>query len=95
MNKKPTDGHVLSWRECLTFSVMSEDEMIALQARQFDFVAAHIEPYLITSPDGRLSLRIALADDICEAIAAGDTHRSASLKRVLLHFMQLNTARAA
>lgn len=87
----------MTWRECLNLSDLSEDELADLVTRGFDFdlEGADLEHYLIITPEGRLSVRSALSSDIREAVANGDVHRSGTLKQVLLHFMQLYSARTA
>lgn len=84
----------MSGRECVNLSDLSEDELADLATRDCDFDGAHLEHYLVIRPDGRLSIRPALANDIRSAVAAGDVSRSGSLKQILLRFMQIYTARA-
>jgi hypothetical protein len=92
-----SDVASLPWRECLNLSVMSEDELASLATCEGElaFNGSDLDHYLVITPDGRLSIRAVLGDDIRAAIDAGDVRRSGNLKQVLLRFMQLYTARAA
>jgi hypothetical protein len=87
----------LSWRECLDLSIMSEEELadLAIRRGELNVEGAELEHYLVMTPDGRLSIRRVLAEDLGTAAAAGDVRRSGTLKQVLLRFMQIYTARAA
>jgi hypothetical protein len=96
MNSVATDAAAMSWRECVNLSDLTEDELadLAINGR-LDFEGADIDHYLVMMPDGRLSIRASLGDDIRAAMARGDINRSGNLKHVLLRFMQIYTARAA
>ncbi len=85
----------MTWKECMNLSDLSEDELADLAARNFesDCDDAELDRYLATTPEGRLCVRAALSRDIQSAVASGDVHRSASLKHVLLRFMQVYSAR--
>lgn len=87
----------MSWRECMNLSDLTEDELADLATRgfDFDFEDAHLDHYLVITPEGRLSIRAVLGNDIQDALARGDVRRSGTLKQVLLRFMQVYSARTA
>ncbi len=88
---------VMSWRDCVDLSNLTEEELaeLALSGDAFDFEGADLDHYLIITPEGRLSVRSSLAADIRTAVDRGDVHRSGSLKQILLRFLQIYSARAA
>ena len=91
-----TESAAMHWRDCVNLSDMTEDELADLAINgSLDFRGADIEHYLVMMPNGRLSIRAALGEDIRAAMARGDVSRSGNLKHVLLRFMQIYTARAA
>lgn len=81
----------------MNLSDLTEDELADLATRgfEFDFEGADLDHYLVITPEGRLSVRAVLSDDIQNAIASGDVRRSGTLKQVLLRFMQIYSARTA
>lgn len=92
-----TCGAAMTWRECVRLSEMTEDELADLATREgdLDVEDAHLDHYLVMTPDGRLSVRAVLETDIRAAVANGDVRRSGNLKQILLRFMQIYTARTA
>lgn len=91
------DQMTMNWKECLSFSDLTEDELehLALHAEEMEPESRDLEYYLVLTPDGRLAIRTVLADDISLALKQGDVRRSGTLKQVLLRFMQLHSAKAS
>lgn len=81
----------------MNLSDLSEDELADLATRGGDceFEGAHLDHYLVITPEGRLAVRAVLGSDIHDAVATGDVRRSSNLKHVLLRFMQVYSARTA
>jgi hypothetical protein len=90
-----SDENTMNWKECVMFSDLSEDELadLALRADELAPDTGDVEHYLVITPEGRLSVRSVLVDDITEAMSCGDIRRSGSLKQILLRFMQIYSAR--
>lgn len=81
---------MLTWRDCLSLSELTEDEIAAIadHERCPTIIAAELGHYLTETPDGQRRLKAIIRDDIEEARRTGDVARVSLLQQVLKHFME-------
>lgn len=81
---------MVTLEDCLAFSGLSEDEILAIAEHEHipEIAAAALAEYLLGQDDGAEKIRRMISDDICDAIARGDTDHARMLGLALRHFIE-------
>ncbi|NML26961.1 hypothetical protein [Zoogloea dura] len=80
---------MLTLQDCIEMSDLTEDEILAIAEHEHipEMLAVEMGCYLCHTPEGDLSIRRMIADDIQHARDKGDLVRVAELKTVLKHYV--------
>jgi hypothetical protein len=80
---------MLSLEDCIALSGLTEDEILAIAEHEHipEIAAAELGNYLSRSPDGRLTIKSMIRDDIQAAAARGERDRVLALKIVLRNYV--------
>lgn len=80
---------MLSIEDCIAFSELSEEEILAIAEHEHipEIVAAEMGNYLVHTPDGEVRVRAIIVDDIREARQCGNSGRALALKLILKHYL--------
>lgn len=81
---------MLTFDDCLALCELTEDEIAAIAEHEHlpMIVAAELGSYLIQGPDGALTVKRIILDDILAANRAGDPLHAITLKLVLRQFVE-------
>ncbi|KAB2966623.1 hypothetical protein [Zoogloea sp.] len=80
---------MLTLQDCIELSDLTEDEILAIAEHEHipEMLAIEMGSYLCHTPEGDLSIRRMIADDIQHARDKGDLIGVARLKLVLKHYI--------
>jgi hypothetical protein len=80
---------MLCLEDCLALCDLSEEEVLAIahHERIPEIAAAELGNYLVHTPQGEMSIKSIIRDDIAEARANGDRSRELALKLMLRNFV--------
>ena len=80
---------MLSLEDCLALCEISEEEVLAIahHERIPEIAAIELGNYLVHTPQGEMSIKSIIRDDIAEARANGDQSRELALKLMLRNFV--------
>lgn len=80
---------MLSIQDCIAFSELSEEEILAIAEHEHipEIVAAEMGNYLVHTPDGEVRVRAIIVDDIREAQRCENRERALALKLILKHYL--------
>ena len=80
---------MLSLEDCLALCELSEDEVLAIAHHENipEIAAAELGNYLVHTPQGEMTIKSIIRDDIAEARARGDRMRELALKVMLRNFV--------
>ena len=80
---------MLSIQDCIAFSELSEEEILAIADHEHipEIVAAEMGNYLVHTPDGEVRVRAIIVDDIREAQRCENRERALALKLILKHYL--------
>lgn len=80
---------MLSIEDCIAFSELSEEEILAIAEHEHipEIVAAEMGNYLVHTPDGEVRVRAIIVDDIREAQRCENRERALALKLILKHYL--------
>lgn len=81
---------MLTFQECLAFSELTEDEILAIAEHENlpEAVALELGNTLAQTPAGEHCIEEMIADDIVAAQRAGNLRHAAALKLVLRRFIE-------
>lgn len=80
---------MLTLEDCLALCELSEDEVLAIaQHEQIpEITAAEFASYLLRAPDGEITIKAMIREDITDALARSDHARASALKTLLRNFV--------
>jgi hypothetical protein len=80
---------ILGFEDCLALSDLTEEEIDAIAQHEHltEMVALELGNYLIHQPDGAVTIKRMILDDIAAAEGHGDSKRVLLLKATLKHFV--------
>jgi hypothetical protein len=80
---------MLTLEDCLALCELSEDEVLAIAQHERipEIAAAELANYLMRRPDGELTIKAIIRDDIANAISRSDRLRTLALKTLLRNFV--------
>jgi hypothetical protein len=80
---------MLSLEDCLALCELNEEEVLAIAHHQRipEIAAAELGHYLARTPQGEMTIKSMIRDDIAEARAKGDRTRELALKVMLREFV--------
>jgi hypothetical protein len=80
---------MLSLEDCIALSGLTEAEILAIAEHEHipEIAAAELGNYLSRSPDGQLTIKSMIRDDIQAAEARGERDRVLALKMVLHNYV--------
>jgi hypothetical protein len=80
---------MLTLDDCISLCELTEDEVLALAEHERipEIVAAEFANYLLRRPDGELTIKAIIRDDIARAIARSDRERERALKTLLRNYV--------
>jgi len=80
---------MLTLEDCIAFSELTEEEILAIADHEHipEMVAAEMGNYLVHSPSGEIRVRAIIVDDIKEAESSGDRTRVIVLKLILKRYL--------
>ena len=80
---------MLSLEDCLALCELNEEEVLAIAHHQRipEIAAAELGHYLACTPQGEMTIKSMIRDDIAEARAKGDRTRELALKVMLREFV--------
>ena len=79
----------LTLEDCIALCGLSEDEVLAVAEHEHipEIAAAELGNYLARTPEGELTLKAMIGDDIGAAAARGDRMHELALRLVLRNFV--------
>jgi hypothetical protein len=80
---------MLTIDDCIGLCQLSEDEVLAIAEHQRipEMAATELANYLLCRPDGELTIKAIIRDDIASAITRCDRGRELALKAMLCNFV--------
>ena len=80
---------MLTIDDCIALCQLSEDEVLAIAEHQRipEIAATELANYLLCRPDGELTIKTIIRDDITSAISRCDRRRELALKAMLRNFV--------
>jgi len=80
---------MLTLDDCISLCDLSEDEVLAIAQHERipEIAAAELANYLLRRPDGELTIKAMIRDDIAQACACRDRLRELALKTLLRNFV--------
>jgi hypothetical protein len=80
---------MLTLEDCIAFSELTEEEILAIADHEHipEMAAAEMGNYLMHSPSGEIRVRAIIVDDIKEAERSGDRTRAIVLKLILKRYL--------
>jgi len=80
---------MLTLEDCIALCQLSEDEVLAIAEHQRipEIAATELANYLLCRPDGELTIKTIIRDDITSAISRCDRGRELALKAMLRNFV--------
>jgi hypothetical protein len=80
---------MLTLEDCLSLCELSEEEVLAIARHERipEITAAEVANYLLHRPDGELTIKAMIRDDIADAITRCDRVRALALKTLLRNFV--------
>jgi hypothetical protein len=80
---------MLALEDCIALCDLTEEEVLAIAQHEHipEIAAAEMASYLVRRPDGEMTIKSMIRDDIREAEARGERGRTLSLKLVLRNFV--------
>jgi hypothetical protein len=80
---------MLTLEECIAFSELTEDEILAIAEHEHipDIAAVELGHYLVATAEGRARIKRMILDDMQAARDHGDRHHLLALKQVLRKFL--------
>ena len=80
---------MLCLEDCLALCELTEEEVLAIAHHEHipEIAAAELGNYLVHTPQGEMSIKAIIRDDIAEARALGDRPRELALRLLLRNFV--------
>ena len=80
---------MLTLEDCIGLCGLNEEEILAIAEHEHipEMAAVELGNYLVRAPDGELSIKAIIRDDIVSAAAAGNLHHALALKLVLRNYI--------
>ena len=80
---------MLTLNDCIALCELNEGEVLAIAQHQRipEIAAAELANYLLRRPDGELTIKAMIRDDIAQAAARCDRTRELALKTLLRNFV--------
>lgn len=80
---------MLALEDCIALCDLTEEEVLAIAQHEHipEIAAAEMASYLVRRPDGEMTIKSMIRDDIREAEARGERGRALALKMVLRNFV--------
>lgn len=81
---------MLTYRDCLDYCDLTEDEIHAIADHEHlsELAALELGQYLVETAEGEKAIRKIILDDITKARSKGDLEATLKLRLILRHFVQ-------
>ena len=87
--RRGEDVAMLTLNDCIALCELNEEEVLAIAQHERipEIAAAELANYLVRKPDGELTIKSMIRDDIAQAAVVRDRERELALKALLRNFV--------